>query len=570
MSIKNNIISFAGGDDSIPLENRFFNLLTFFGGWMSLSGVVINLFLSADLILNICAFSAMIFCWGAFYLSRFKGKFEIGKWLLTMFLFVLLSFIFTVNNGSSGPLLYLYMNFFLLLILVWNGKTRNLLIGLFILNIIGFFWIEYSFPDFIKPYVNNETRLIDVYFSYFLYLILLGVIMMFTRNGYISEKEKAQKSDQLKTAFLANMSHEIRTPMNAILGFTQLLESDISSEKKASYLKIINDSGHSLLRLIEDIIDVSQIEAGELELYEEETNLNLLLSKLVLTFNQVLSKYPEKSIKIIQLNGEEGLVIQTDGTRLKQILTNLIHNAIKYTETGDITIGYTVKEEVLKFFVKDSGQGIKPEHISEIFDRFRKIETDQSKKIQPGTGIGLSISKHLTELLGGEMDVKSEFGLGSEFFFTIRYIPIRIDKQKRVKPKESTAFKSADFTGRTILIAEDENANFFFLKKVLDRTGADVIRARNGQEAVDLFSVHPEIDIVLMDIMMPEMNGYQATAIIKEKNPDIPVIAQTALAMEGDAKKVTDAGCNDYLSKPIRMNDLLEKLSVYLPNQTSE
>ena len=564
MKVKSLITLYTGADDAFSLEQKFFNLISFIGGIVGILGAVINLFTEAELVLSIATFLGAITCWLAFYLSRFTNRFFLGRWILTIFLYTLLAFVFFENNGSRGPILYLYMVFLLLLLIVWKGKFRIFFLVLFAINIIVFLFIELYFPHVIQPYAEEQHRLLDVYLSYVLYIFLLSAIMLFALNSYIKEKEKAQQSDQLKTAFLANMSHEIRTPMNAIMGFTQLLEGDISEEKKKEYLKVIHDNGHSLLRLIEDIIDVSKIEAGELEIYEEEVNLSFLISELVSTFNQVLSKYPEKSIIISQEDEEVGLVVKTDATRLRQILTNLMHNAIKYTESGDITVGYNVVDEDMKFFVKDTGQGISPEHINEIFDRFRKIETDRSKKIQPGTGIGLSISRNLCELLGGQMSVKSELGVGSEFYFTIPYIPIRIDKQKSVKSEQAKKLVSVDFSGRTILIAEDENANFFFLKKVLDRTGAEVIRARNGQEAVGLFSSHPGIDIVLMDIMMPVMNGYEATRILKERNPDIPIIAQTALAMEGDAEKVMEVGCDDYLSKPIRMKDLLEKMSVYL------
>lgn len=563
-TIKRSIDHFLGADESFPLEHRFLNLISIIGGVVGILGAVINLFIDVELTLSLFTIVAAFGCWLTFYFSRFKRKFNFGRWVLTILLYILLFYVFLLNNGSRGPVLYLYMVFLLLLLIVWKGRFRIFFLALFTLNIIGFLLLEIYYPHATKAYNSEIDRLLDVYLSYILYIFLLSAIMVFAMNGYVKEKIKAQQSDQLKTAFLANMSHEIRTPMNAILGFAQLLENDISKEKKETYLRVIYDNGHSLLRLIEDIIDVSKIEAGELEIFEEEVNMNLLLSEVLLTFKQELSKYPEKSIKMRKIDPEDGLVVKTDAARLKQILTNLMHNAIKYTESGEITIGYSVEDEVMKFFVKDTGLGIRAEYLDEIFDRFRKIETDISKKIQPGTGIGLSISRHLAELLGGEMSVKSEFGIGSEFFFTIPYIPVRIDKQPKVELKHSERSKHMDFSGKTILIAEDENANFFFLKKVLERAGAEVIRARDGREAVDLFSVHPEIDIILMDILMPEMNGYQATAIIKEQKPSIPIIAQTALAMEGDAKKVIEAGCNDYLSKPIRMNDLLEKMSVYL------
>lgn len=567
MTIKEHITFHIGSDDNFTLQHRFFNLIAFFGGLICIMGTIVNLSIGSNLILTILTGTGLIACWGAFYLSRFKNNFVLGRVILTSILFLLLGYIFFMNNGSRGPILYLYQVFFLLLLIVWSGRSRRILIGLFSLNILAFLLLELNFPQSTFPYPDEVTRLLDVYLSYFLYIILLGAIMGFTLGGYVKEKQKAEQSDQLKSAFLANMSHEIRTPMNAILGFTQLLSNDLSKEKKDSYIKIIQDNGKSLLHLIEDIIDISKIEAGELKIHEDEINVDALISDIVYAFKQILKDLPEKKVEIRTEIGIPGLVIVTDRTRLKQILYNLMHNALKYTETGEIVIGYQVENDILEFFVRDSGQGIKPEFLEEIFERFRKIETERSKKIQPGTGIGLSISKHLAELLGGEMSVDSVYGKGSMFSMKLPYRPIRFEAPVKSKIEKKVDY-SDEHTGKTILIAEDENANFFFLKKVLEPTGARVLHAWNGKEAVDLFTSHPEIDFVLMDILMPEMNGYQATKIIKGMNPNMPVIAQTALAMEGDAQKVIDAGCDGYISKPIRMKTLLEMISRHLSVET--
>jgi signal transduction histidine kinase/CheY-like chemotaxis protein len=564
MNIKNHISFHIGSDDKFPLEHRFFNLIAFYGGIICILGTGVNLLIDSKVFVIIATALALLVCWGAFYLSRFRNSFMLGKTIMTVFLAFLLGYIFFVNNGSRGPLLYLYMVYYLLLLIVWTGRSRNVLIALFTFNILIFLIVELKFPQSTQPYIDEQTRLLDVYLSYMMYVLILGAIMMFTIRGYVMERQKAVQSDHLKSAFLANMSHEIRTPMNAILGFTQLLENDLVPEKKEAYLKVIKDNGQSLLRLIEDIIDVSKIEAGELDIHSGETQLDRIFDELNSTFGQILKEYPEKKIDIIKESETDGLVVITDGTRLKQVLTNLMHNAIKFTDCGKIILGFRQEDEFLKFYVRDSGEGIKPEYLEEIFDRFRKIETDRLKKIQPGTGIGLSISKNLTELLGGKMSVSSEYGKGSEFYFTIPHIPVRIEKPVIAKAKEQVYNDSIDLSGKTILVAEDENANFFLLKKVLDRTNANVIRARNGQEAVDLFDANPEVDFILMDILMPVLNGYQATGIIKEKNPDIPIIAQTALAMEGDSNKVLNSGCDDYISKPIRMKALIEIIAKYL------
>lgn len=547
---------YTGTDPAFTIEHRLFNIVGFFAGAIGVMTVIINLIIKAPAILTITAGLTAFLCWGVFFFSRFKNRFALGKWILTLFMFGILAYFFFINNGSRGPLLYLYYTFFLLMLFVWTGKERIYFIVLFFLNITAFFIIELKHPNLVEPYALEKTRIMDVYLSYYMYILLAGVILLFAKNSYIKEKEKAEISDKLKSAFLANMSHEIRTPMNAILGFTQLLQKDLSKEKKETFLKIINENGHSLLRLIEDIIDISKIEAGEMEIKENDCNVKSIIEEVASTFRQSLNEDKKKHIEIredLQIND---LSIVADDARLKQVLINLVSNAIKYTEKGHITLGCTREMKNLKFYVEDTGTGIRAEDIEEIFDRFRKIETEESVKIQPGTGIGLSISKNLIRLMGGAISVSSSYGKGSIFYFTIPFKPsaTRFIEEKKVR----NTFELGKFAlkGKLILIAEDDRTNFEFLKKVVERTGAEVLRAKDGKEAVDLFQEKDNIDLVLMDIMMPEMNGYEASRLIKKMNKKTPIIAQTALAMEGDAEKVLGSGCDDYISKPIRIIEL--------------
>lgn len=459
-----------------------------------------------------------------------------------------------------GPLLYLYMTFYLLVLFVWNGRERNFFMVLFLLNISAFLIIELKFPDTIKPYDLERTRLLDVYLSYFLFIALSGSILMFAKTSYAKEKKKAEQSDHLKSAFLANMSHEIRTPMNAILGFTQLLHRDLPKVKRDEFLNVIQDNSQSLLRLIEDIIDISKIEAGELTLKMEHCNLNSIINEIASNYKQELTNYPNKKLDIVVDVPKDGLIMISDPTRIKQILINMVSNSFKYTEEGTLTISYQLVSNWVRFKITDTGTGIKKEHLNEIFDRFRKIETDESYKIQQGTGIGLSITKNLVRMLGGEVGVESVYGEGSEFHFTLPYIPVEVKlKAKDTLSKVDTPHK-IDFKDKLFLVAEDERTNFEFLKKVLERNGAKVIHAKNGEEAVKLCEQNENIDLILMDIMMPIMNGYDAAIAIKELNSKIKILAQTALAMEGDAERVLSSGCDDYISKPVRIKELLRKV----------
>ena len=560
----NNILNRTMGKElNFSIEHRLFNVVALLGGLIGFLTVIINFAIHSPILLSVLAITVSTFCLFIFYLSRYKNKFKLGRWLLTYFIFAILAYFFFINNGSRGPLLYLYMGFFLLILFVWNGRERTFFIIFFLLNITAFFIIELRFPELTKPYELEKTRIMDVYLSYYMYILLVGTILMFTKTSYIREKKKAEQSDHLKSAFLANMSHEIRTPMNAILGFTQLLYNDLPRARKDAFLKIIHDNSHSLLRIIDDIIDISKIEAGELSFREDNCDLDELLSEIVENFKRIVSENPDKNLEISRTDTGEHLTVIADCTRLKQVLTNLVSNAFKYTNKGSIQISYRLVGSWIKFKVVDTGTGIRQEHLHEIFDRFRKIETEDSFKIQPGTGIGLSISKNLVRLMGGEIGVESEYGKGSEFFFTLPYRP-GVVEEKTIKIAARKALDEIDFSDKTILVAEDERTNYEFLKKVLERTGANVIHANNGKEALEIYTGNTSINLVLMDIMMPEMDGYEASRAIKDINPRVPIIAQTALAMEGDSEKVLESGCDDYISKPIRMNELLRKMQGFL------
>ncbi len=555
---------FINGPESYDIEHKLFNVVGFTGGVIGVITVLINFIVDSPFILSSLSLFVTLACVATFYISRVKGNFNLGRWILTPSLFITFDVIFFENNGSYGPLLNLYTVFFMALLFVWHGKARLFFVALFFLNIIAFFIVELKFPYLIDPYLDDTNRLIDIYLSYILYVTLAGVLLVFAKNGYIRESRKAKKSDNLKSAFLANMSHEIRTPMNAILGFTQLLHKDLSREKKEAYIKVITDNTHSLLRLIEDIIDVSKIEAGELAIREMECNPSSLVEEVSATFRQILMDYPDRNIRIIEQMPLQERLILADGIRLKQVLSNLVSNAIKYTENGIIAVGYEKHGDTLQFFVKDNGAGIREEHLEEVFDRFRKIETDDSIKIQPGTGIGLSICKNLVRLMGGEIRVKSEFGKGSEFFFTVPFKPTGSPIIKQEVVFTARDLDKINFEGKTVLIAEDERTNLAFLRKVIERTGAEILHASDGREAIDIFEKNNHIDLVLMDMMMPEVDGFEAAGIIKLIRPDVPIIAQTALAMEGDAAKILESGCDDYISKPIRIHDLMSKVCKYM------
>jgi PAS domain S-box-containing protein len=376
-------------------------------------------------------------------------------------------------------------------------------------------------------------------------------------------KIKAEEADKLKSAFLANMSHEIRTPMNAIVGFADLLgRAELKDEERETYIKIIKSSSNSLLGLINDIIDLSKIEVERININKIEFSLQTVLLELYSSY----SSETEENVQLIFDNQDEtdSIRLTTDPLRFKQVFTNLIDNALKFTDKGTVNFGYSIKSKSkIQFYVKDTGIGIPKSKQEIIFDRFRKLEEDSSK-LYRGTGLGLTISKKLIELLGGRIWLESEQNQGATFYFDL---PLNKNFKSEKKEKESLApitIEDIDWKKNTVLIVEDEDLNYLFLEKLLKPTKIKIHRAQTGIEAIQLSKDKSGIDIILMDIKLPELDGIEATKEIKKIHPEIPIIAQTAFAMKGDEEKFMEAGCDDYISKPLKAEKLLNKLNHYL------
>lgn len=380
----------------------------------------------------------------------------------------------------------------------------------------------------------------------------------------INAKEKAEESDRLKTTFLNNMSHEIRTPMNGILGFSELLEDEtLSGEERHQYINIINNNGLHLLSVINDIIDISKIDSNQLTLSKVSFNLNHLFDELFITYEKEKVLKDKKEITLLLEKGfdEDSSTIISDDVRIRQILDNLLSNAMKFTKSGIIKFGYTAIGEKLQFFVQDTGKGIALDKQAIIFERFRQEEETYTRQFG-GTGLGLSISKGLAELLGGDMWLVSDEGIGSSFFFTIPYTPLGTEPVISEKVKQQKP--DYNFNGKTILVVEDVEDNSDLLNLYFSKTQAELLFAKNGKEAVDICKSHPGFDLVLMDIQLPGMNGYEATREIKKFMPNLPVIALTAYAQLEDRKKCLEAGCNDFLSKPINKATLFMTVDRFL------
>lgn len=391
-----------------------------------------------------------------------------------------------------------------------------------------------------------------------------GIIVDITeRKQILNElklaKENAEESDRLKTVFLQNMSHEVRTPMNGIIGFSEMLkDSDLSEAKRNSYANIVINNSRQLLSIIQDIITISSLETKQEMASKEATSVNDLIFELQTIHN------PKAVEKRLQLKGEKSLpdnevFIYTDSTKLRQVLNNLINNALKFTHEGNIKFGYQLKNNVLEFYVKDTGIGIDASLHNKIYQRFWQVEQGTTRSYG-GTGLGLSISQGYVELLGGELWVESELSKGSAFYFTIPYVPVDKTLIKRVHPKNISSF---NWETKSILIAEDEYINFVYLEELLGSTGAKIFYAKNGKEAVDL-ALSTKINLILMDIKMPELNGYEATALIRKEKPDLPIIAQTAYVNTEDKEKAKAAGFTDFITKPIQQKDLIKTMEQHL------
>ncbi len=371
----------------------------------------------------------------------------------------------------------------------------------------------------------------------------------------LSAKKNAEESDRLKTAFLANMSHEIRTPMNAIVGFSELLLiENINTNKKLEFNKLIRNSCDDLLMLVNDIIDISKIEAGQLKFHPTKFSIKELLIELKHIGEQRIAT-KEKSLRIIFDNQKDiDFDIFVDKIRIKQIFLNLIGNAIKFTDVGSIHFGFHFKKnKFITFYVKDTGIGISHDEQKNIFESFRQIETTISRNYG-GTGLGLSISKNLTEQMGGSLNIISDLDKGSLFSFTIPFSKQKTNK-KLQNIKHSQKPKKLKLNNKTILVVEDEPRNAKLISILLTTIHAKVVNAYNGLEAIEAVKKEKP-DLVLMDIQMPEMDGLEATKRIKSIYSDIPIIAQTAYAMKEDREKCIKAGCNGYISKPIKKDEL--------------
>jgi len=414
-----------------------------------------------------------------------------------------------------------------------------------------------SIPVYLTPSTIEKNQKFD------------GSIVTFTDIRQIKQKEeelkkakeKAEESDRLKSEFLANMSHEIRTPMNGIMGFSRLLKQEGPGDDAwEHYIDIIYQSSNQLLRVINDIVDFSKIQAGQYEIEQNTIHLNALMEETKELFDEEKKTMNKEKIDIVLSFPEiqKDKVIIADYGKIKQIFSNLIINALKFTLKGKIEIGFFIENNYVNFFVSDTGIGIAKEDQSIIFERFRQVDSSASRNFG-GTGLGLTICKTLVELMDGDIKLDSEENKGSTFYFKIPFVEKEMDTER----KANASKKQLNWKNKTLLIVEDDHTSFLYFKNLLEPTSINILHAASANQAWELF-YNEEINLILMDIRLEGENGLDLTQRIREINKSIPIIAQTAYALSDDRNKCLEAGCDDYLTKPIEAEALFEKISRFI------
>lgn len=558
----NSIYSAIVGDlEQISSERYFVTITSFVASIFLLILCVVHIIMGLKIAPVIFAGISSLMMLGLYFFVRFGGWLFISKLILTVIGLFMLDLTWYAKFLSFGPVLFFILVFAALFIWVWEGKYLIIVLALYFLNIAVLGIIDSQAPDSLFRYPDPNTRTLDIYLSFFLYSTLLIFLLFLVKKEFTRQKEKAMKSDKLKSAFLANMSHEIRTPMNAIVGFSQLLSDGTNTENRQKFGNIIKNSGESLLRLIDDIIDLSKIEAGDLETEISDINIRELFIELKDYCYIELMKRGKSSIKLDFKLPIEAIYIQSDSLRLKQILSNLLNNAIKFTSKGSIKFSCEKINRELIFTVTDTGTGIRETDKDKIFDHFVKFNYQGLNT--EGSGIGLSIVEKLIRLLNGKLWFESTYGKGSEFHFSIPFIASSNKAASDKKVPQSDLGPGRNKL-KPILVVEDDIISYNLIREFLLPLNLEIYHVTDGKDAINFVKMNPDVQLILMDIKLPYMDGYEATKLIKQINPKIYIIAQTAYAMQGDMEKAIDVGFDNYITKPLDLNKLQKLVESHL------
>jgi PAS domain S-box-containing protein len=434
----------------------------------------------------------------------------------------------------------------------------------------GFFETELRLRHRSGHYMNLSTRSVIVRNDTGEVLGALTISRDITRLKQVHEdlikaNIGAEASNRLKSNFLANISHEIRTPLNSVVGFSNLLLSNnLPDEVKEEYIEHINHNSEKLLQIIGDIIDLSRLESSQIEISYEEASLSTIVNEIIEEARQVIKRNEKPIILNVKNHFEAvGDLIFTDRIWLKRVLNHLMDNAVKFTLEGSVEFSYLLENQSIVFKIRDTGIGINKENLGRIFEEFRQ-EFDGHHRPFEGLGIGLTLAKEVIERMGGRIFVQSEKGVGSEFSFSIPYRPAGSARPKPAMPNTEHVLQPIDWSSRKCLLVDDNKDVLIYLNRILTDTGVAILTARSGFEAIELIKTNPDIDVVLLDMQMPEMNGIEATKEIRKIRKDIPIIAQTAFIFEDDKDIILEAGCDACLIKPIRREHLLTVMSSFV------
>ncbi len=550
--------------DWFDFEKQFLIPLSLTVIFFSVISISLNFLMGFNWVLIVVPSGGIVLFIIIFIMAKKDFHVTLTKWVFIVTTLILINVVWYYNYGSRGPWFFLVILLYSYLIFMMNGRQLAYLSAILIFNALILFFLEYTHSVTLGNYSSDIARLMDFYSAILLTGATAYVLMTIVKRLYLTQYLKAKMADKLKSAFLANMSHEIRTPLNAIVGFSNLLaDGTIKEDERKQYISIINNSNETLLQLIDDILDVSMIEANQVKIKKADFPVNHLMQNLEKTYIPILSEKKQGAVRLELKLPEKSVWINSDQIRINQVLVNLLNNAIKFTQLGSIELGFTLENDHIKFYVKDTGIGIEKTHMEHLFERFYKIE-DDSRKLYRGTGIGLYLCKRIVEILGGTIHVSSEYGKGSVFYFYIPTENLTIEPVKVAEKAPEKTDNGVPTTKGTVLIIEDDDSSRLYFKKILEDINLQILEATEGSEGIRLFLENQDISVVLLDIQLPGSSGFDIIKELKKIRPEVPVLAQTAFAMAGDKESCIAAGFDDYISKPVKKDDLIKKLQRFI------
>jgi signal transduction histidine kinase/CheY-like chemotaxis protein len=573
-----------------PLNGRLFNItmaLCLVGSFAGLLSTVLQVSsLAAVLVTIVLPISILVFL---LWVNKTRN-YRLGSMAVCIVICnIVFPVIFFFSGGVySGMIVYLLLGAVIISILL-DGRDFIIMLPVYLVINIGCFFIQYNFPSLVTPIPLELMLYIDVATAFVVSSVLIGTILKYQKRAYINarktaedERIRAEAASQAKSDFLSNMSHEMRTPMNAIIGMTAIAKTASDLNKKDECLGKIEAASSHLLGVINDILDMSKIEANKLELNLSEFNFENMVNTIV---NIISFRVEEKHQNFsVSIDSRIPLRIIGDDQRLSQAISNLLSNAIKFTpEYGSVKLEASLLNvedgfSTIQIKVADTGIGINEEQQARLFSSFQQAESSTSRKFG-GTGLGLAISKRIVEMMGGRIGVESTPGKGTVFFFTIRVKAVEEQKppaagsvqaDAETDTAEGGALPDGAFRGYRVLLAEDVEINREIVISLLEPTLLTIDCAENGVEAVELYQKDPgSWDMIFMDVQMPEMDGYETTRRIRAldtpKAKTVPIVAMTANVFREDIEKCLAAGMNDHVGKPIDLGEVLDKLRKYLP-----